>query len=132
MMDKQDRAADFGRRWQEMAGYVYPQYTFLSERDPEFAEAFLTIMSAWRREGPIPAKYKEMMILMGSCVKMQDMAIRTHLRKARALGATEDELLELFEVVLLSGGGVAMVKALGLFMEEIGVVAEMPTGPAWT
>ena len=122
---------DFRRRWAETSGYVYPQYGFLAERDPEFAEAFLQIMKAWRRKGPIPAQYKEMMILMGSCVKMQEMAIRTHLRKARKLGATDAELLELFEVVLLSGGGVAMVKAIGVFMEELGISNDALSGPEW-
>jgi alkylhydroperoxidase/carboxymuconolactone decarboxylase family protein YurZ len=129
--EQQDYVTTFTHRWEAMSGYVYPQYTFLAQRDPAFAEAFLGIMTAWRRAGAIPLKYKEMMILMGSCVKMQDLAIRTHIKKCRALGATDEELLELVELVLLSGGGVAMVKAVGIFMEELGVVDTAPDGPAW-
>jgi len=130
-MTRNNDVTEFGRRWSEMSGYVYPQYEYLAEKDPDFAESFFGIMKSWRREGAIPLQYKEMMILMGSCIKMQDMAVRTHLRRARELGATHDELLELCELVLLSGGGVAMVKALGALMESFGEGGSAPTSPDW-
>jgi alkylhydroperoxidase/carboxymuconolactone decarboxylase family protein YurZ len=121
---------DFRKKWQEMSGYVYPQYEFLAREDPEFAEAFYHMMKQWRKEGSIPLKYKEMMILMGSCVKMQEMAIRTHMTKALKLGATKQELLELMEIVLLSGGGVAMVIGLRVLMELTGE-GGVPASPQW-
>lgn len=123
-------AKEFKKRWEKMSGYVYPQYEFLAKEDPEFAEAFFQIMKQWRKKGEIPLKYKEMMILMGSCVKMQEMAIRTHMTKALKLGATKKELVELMEIVLLSGGGVAMVIGLRVLMELTGE-GQVPTHPQW-
>lgn len=122
---------EYRQRYMAMAGYMYPQFEYIAERDPEFAEAWYTMMKAWRREGPIPPKYKEMMILLGSCMKHQDMAIRTHMKKAMQLGATEDELLNLMEIVLLSGGGVAFVKSVGILMELTGAASSMPDSPSW-
>lgn len=128
--EDEDYVADFSRRWKEMSGYVYPQYEFLAREDPEFAEAFYSMMSAWRREYAMPLQYKEMLILMGSSIKMQEFAVKTHMRKAFELGATKQEMLELVEVVLLSGGGAAMVIALRVLMELVGEDVDT-SGPAW-
>jgi len=125
-----DYSHEFSKKWAKMAGYVYPQYEFLAREDPEFSEAFYQMMKQWRKQGAIPLKYKEMMILMGSCVKMQETAIRTHMTKALKLGATKQELLELMEIVLLSGGGVAMVIGLRVLMELTGE-GEVPSHPQW-
>jgi alkylhydroperoxidase/carboxymuconolactone decarboxylase family protein YurZ len=125
-----DYAKEFAAKWSEMSGYVYPQYEFLAREDPEFAEIWYQMMKHWRKEGAIPPQYKEMMILMGSCVKMQEMAVRTHMTKALKLGATKQELLELMELVLLSGGGVAMVIGLKVLMELTGE-GEVAPKPQW-
>lgn len=130
-MADQAYVEEYKTRYMAMAGYMYPQFEYLAQRDPEFAEAWFSMMKAWRRDGPIPAKYKEMMILLGSCMKHQDMAIRTHMRKAIRLGATEEELLNLMEIVLLSGGGVAFVKGVGILMELTGAHEGMPDSPRW-
>ena len=122
---------EYKARYMDMAGYMYPQFEYIAEKDPEFAEAWFSMMKAWRREGPIPPKYKEMMILLGSCMKHQDMAIRTHMKKAISLGATPEELLNLMEIVLLSGGGVAFVKGVGILMEITGAAESMPDSPRW-
>jgi alkylhydroperoxidase/carboxymuconolactone decarboxylase family protein YurZ len=130
-MTTEDYVDEYRARYLAMAGYVYPQFEYIAEKDPEFAEAWFSMMKAWRREGPIPPKYKEMMILLGSCMKHQDMAIRTHMTKAIRLGATPDELLNLMEIVLMSGGGVAFVKGVGILMEVTGAADSMPAGPHW-
>lgn len=121
---------EFSQRWKEMSGYVYPMYEFLAREDPEYAEAFYGIMKQWRKAGEIPAKYRELMILMGSCVKMQEMAIRTHMKRALQLGATKQEVLELCEMVLISGGGVAFVMSLRVLMELTGE-GEIAPKPNW-
>ena len=76
---------------------------------PEAWGAFQAFDKAALADGAIPVKYKELIAVAVGLTTQCSYCIEVHLKKARAAGATEQELAEMSLVVaaLRAGGGVA-------------------------
>jgi AhpD family alkylhydroperoxidase len=80
----------------------------LGELAPEAFEAFVAFDEAVVKYGVIPLKYKELMAVAVALTTQCPYCIEIHTKKAKAAGATEQELAEttLVAAALRAGGAV--------------------------
>ena len=84
------------------------KFSKLAELAPEAFKLFVTFDEAARKEGAIPHKYKELMAVAVALTTQCPYCIEIHAKKARAAGATEQELAEttLVAAALRAGGAI--------------------------
>jgi alkylhydroperoxidase/carboxymuconolactone decarboxylase family protein YurZ len=82
-----------------------PLWDQLRELDPEFMEAYLTFRSVPQRNGPLPQKYKELILVAinAATTHMYGPGVRRHMRNAIKAGATREELLEAIQLTTVMG-----------------------------
>lgn len=82
-----------------------PLWDQLRELDPEFMEAYLAFRSVPQRNGPLPQKYKEMVLVAinAATTHLYAPGVRRHMRNAFQAGATMDELLEVIQLTTVMG-----------------------------
>ncbi|MGA2297913.1 MAG: carboxymuconolactone decarboxylase family protein [FCB group bacterium] len=69
---------------------------------------FFALDNKTYEEGAIPAKYKELMGLVGSMVLRCNDCIIYHLKNCLELGCTQDELNEAMNIALVIGGSIVI------------------------
>lgn len=67
---------------------------------------FLALDNKTYEEGEIPAKYKELMGLMGSLLLRCNDCVLYHLEKSYQLGCTRNEINETMNISLVIGGSI--------------------------
>ena len=87
----------------------------LQQRDPQFAESVLEQRERILGEGAIPAKYKILMTMIVDAITAHPDGCANIANRARAAGATEEEVTEAVEVAYLFGGTPALVTAVNAF-----------------
>jgi len=117
-------------RIREVPGYVYPFHTYLAEHDFSWLEAHQDWYEQIRAERWLPLKYKELLFITATLLKLFEPGARTHIRKALDLGASSDEILETIEVAAHTGGGAILVLGVRVLIEEVGG-RKLPAGPDW-
>ena len=82
-----------------------PLWDQLRELDPEFMEAYLAFRSVPQRNGPLPQKFKEMILVAinAATTHLYAPGVRRHVRNALKAGATVDELLEVIQLTTVMG-----------------------------
>lgn len=72
----------------------------LPELDPEFMEAYLAFRSVPHRNGPLPQKYKGLILVAinAATTHLCGPGVRRHMRNALAHGATQEEILETIQL----------------------------------
>jgi alkylhydroperoxidase/carboxymuconolactone decarboxylase family protein YurZ len=82
-----------------------PLWDTLREWDPEFMEGYLAFRSVPHRNGPLPAKYKELVLIAinVATTHMYGPGVRRHMQNALKLGATRDEILEVIQLTTVLG-----------------------------
>jgi AhpD family alkylhydroperoxidase len=78
------------------------------ELSPEAFQAFVAFDAAAFKAGSIPVKYKELMAVAVTLTTQCPYCIEIHAKKARAAGATEQELAEATMVAAALRAGAAM------------------------
>lgn len=73
--------------------------------DPEFMEAYLRLRSVPIRNGPLPPKFKELILVAinAATTHLYAPGLRRHMRNALKHGATTEELLETIQLTTLLG-----------------------------
>ena len=92
-----------------------PWIEALQQRDPEFAQSYLSQRERILKDGAIPAKYKHLMTMIVDALLSHPDGVATIANRARAAGASEEEILEAVEVAYLFGGTPALVTAVNAF-----------------
>ena len=87
----------------------------LKERDPEFTETYLAQRDEILKDGAIPAKYKILMTMIVDAIMAHPEGCAGIADRARAAGATEEEIKEAVQVAYLFGGTPALVTAVNAF-----------------
>ena len=87
----------------------------LKDRDPQFAEMYLTQRDQVLKDGAIPAKYKILMTMIVDAILAHPNGCAVLADRARAAGATEAEINETVQVAYLFGGTPALVTATNAF-----------------
>lgn len=90
---------------QRASGDWNPLWTTFSEWDPEFLEAYLRLRSVPFHNGPLPKKYKELILVAinAATTHLYAPGVRRHIRNALQHGATRQEILEAIELTTVLG-----------------------------
>ncbi|MDH3376269.1 MAG: carboxymuconolactone decarboxylase family protein [Gammaproteobacteria bacterium] len=82
-----------------------PIWNHLQEMDPEFLEAYLAFRSVPHREGPLPAKFKELILIAinAATTHLYGLGVRRHMQNALKAGASREEILESIQLTTVMG-----------------------------
>jgi alkylhydroperoxidase/carboxymuconolactone decarboxylase family protein YurZ len=107
------RAEALAARIRRDRGYTYPEWEMASRLDPAFMEAFNGL---YRRSlgvsHALPLKYRELVASALIAYRGEEPSLVHHLRRAKALGATEAEILDAFEATVLPAGALTLLRGL--------------------
>ena len=97
-----------------------PIWDQLREMDPEFLESYLAFRSVPHRAGPLPNKYKELVLIAvnAATTHLYAPGVRRHIKNALAAGATKEEILETIQLTAVLGIHSCNL-AIPILMEEI-------------
>ena len=81
-------------------------YNLVAELDPEYFEKLkgLYVDATFGREGALPRKTKELIMVGITCALRAQRGVRIHSERALKLGATPREVLEAVQVAAIPGG----------------------------
>src|SRR5882724_8478571 len=81
-------------------------YDIIAKLDPEYFEKLegLYVDATFGREGALPRKTKELIMVGICCALVRPRGIRLHSERALTLGATPKEVMEAMEVAAIPGG----------------------------
>ena len=81
-------------------------YNLIAELDPQYFEKLkgLYVDGTFGREGALPRKTKELIMVGITCALSRARGVRLHSERALTLGATPREVLEAVEVAAIPGG----------------------------
>lgn len=81
-------------------------YEAVAELDPEYFAKLkgLYVDATFGRDGALPRKTKELIMVGICCALLRPRGIRVHSERALSLGATPKEVLEAMEVAAIPGG----------------------------
>ncbi len=100
-------ADDAKRALQDVSlGATNKAYDKIAELDPEYAKhlAGLFVDGTFGREGALPRKTKELIMVGITCALHRPRGVRLHSERALKLGASPREVLEAMEVAAIPGG----------------------------
>jgi alkylhydroperoxidase/carboxymuconolactone decarboxylase family protein YurZ len=81
-------------------------YDIIGKLDPEYFEKLkgLYVDGTFGREGALPRKTKELIMVGITCALNRPRGVRLHSERALALGASPREILEAMEIAAIPGG----------------------------
>ena len=81
-------------------------YEIVAKLDPEYFEYLkgIYVDATWGREGALPRKTKELIMVGITCATLHPFGNRLHTERALIAGATPREVLEAMEVAAIPGG----------------------------
>lgn len=87
-------------------GAVNRAYDLIARMDPDYAERLkgLFVDATFARQGELPRKTKELIMVGITCALYRPRGARLHIERALKLGATPREVLEAVEVAAIPGG----------------------------
>ncbi len=82
-----------------------PVWEQIAEMDADFLEAYLAFRSVPHREGPLPQKYKELIMIAinAATTHLYAPGVRRHMRNAIRAGASREEVLETIQLTTVMG-----------------------------
>jgi alkylhydroperoxidase/carboxymuconolactone decarboxylase family protein YurZ len=118
------------QRFIEARGYWHEHWDNLLSLDPDYFEGYLMFSSPPWTNGPLEPKVKELLYisLNANATHLFAPGIRVHMRNALALGATKEEIMEVFEIVSVVGIHTMSV-GLPILLEELAAL-DAPDGAA--
>lgn len=102
-----------------------PIWDQLKDIDPKFLEAYLAFRSVPHRDGPLPAKFKELILIAinAATTHLYGPGVRRHMQNALKVGATKEEILETIQLTTVMGIHSCNL-AIPIMMEELSNVEE--------
>ncbi len=102
-----------------------PLWDQLRTLDPEFMEAYLALRSVPLRKGPLPGKFKELVLVAinAATTHLYAPGVRRHMRNALKQGATLEEVMEVIQLTTLLGIHSCNL-AIPILMEEVAAAAK--------
>jgi len=81
-------------------------YEVIAKLDPEYFEKLkgLYVDATFGREGALPRKTKELIMVGICCALLRPRGVRLHSERSLTLGASPKEVLEAMEVAAIPGG----------------------------
>ena len=97
-----------------------PVWDTLFELDPEYLEAYLAFRSIPHRNGPLPEKTRELIMIAinAATTHLYAPGVRRHMQNALRAGATAEEILETIQLTTVMGIHACNL-AVPILMEEL-------------
>ncbi len=97
-----------------------PVWDLLRDTDPDFLEAYLGFRAVPHRAGPLPPKYKELILIAinAATTHLYAPGVRRHIQNAIKAGATKEEILETIQLTTVMGIHSCNL-AVPILMEEL-------------
>lgn len=86
----------------------------IGDASPELLLAYHGVRAIALGDGALPKKYKELLIVLMSCVEHYDFGIEVHIKNAMAAGATRTEVIDTVRSSQVAGGIVAWLSGFTL------------------
>ena len=101
------------RRGEKRRGFVPYWLRMMADVDVDFLEAYERIyeLTAVRR-GKLPAKFREMIVVAAVAIGGYQPGLKDHIRRALRLGATKEELVEVFQSAYFHTGALTLVHGM--------------------
>ena len=82
-----------------------PLWDQLRSLDPEFMESYLQFRSVPHKNGPLPKKFKELILVAinAATTHLYGPGVRRHMQNALKAGATPEEILEVIQLTTVMG-----------------------------
>jgi AhpD family alkylhydroperoxidase len=104
--------------FKEVFGVLPYYFEMLIHHKPTLLQAYFKMRSENLKEGALPQKYKELMLVCLNAVERYNWGIGVHARAALSSGATKEELLDAMATTIL-GGGIPAFREASLVYEEV-------------
>ena len=86
---------------------------FMAENDIEFLEAYERIYELTAvRKSVLPAKFREMIVVAAVAIGGYQSGLKQHMHRALQLGATKQELIEVFQSAYFHTGALTLVQGM--------------------
>ncbi|MEX0284611.1 MAG: carboxymuconolactone decarboxylase family protein [Paracoccaceae bacterium] len=97
-----------------------PVWDLMAEMDPDYLEAFLAFRSVPQKQGPLPQKTKELIMIAinAATTHLWAPGVRRHTQNALRAGATKEEILEVLQLTSIIGVH-SMTMAAPILAEEL-------------
>ena len=107
------RAEAIVRKGERRRGFVPYWLRFMAEVDVDFLEAYERVYELTAvRQGALPAKFREMIVCAAVAIGGYQSGLREHVRRALRLGATKEELTEVFQSAYFHPGALTLVHGM--------------------
>jgi len=108
-----DRREAIVKRGERRRGFVPYWLRTMAEVDVDFLEAYERIYELTAvRKGKLPPKVKEMIVVAAVSIGGYLPGIKDHVRRALRLGATKEELVEVFQSAYFHTGALTLVHGM--------------------
>ncbi len=107
------RAEAIVRRGERRRGFVPYWLRFMAEVDVDFLEAYERIYELTAvRKSALPPKMREMIVCAAVAIGGYQPGLKQHVRRALELGATKEELTEVFQSAYFHTGALTLVHGM--------------------
>ena len=101
------------RRGEKRRGFVPYWLRMMAEVDVDFLEAYERIYELTAvRKGRLPAKFRELIVVAAVAIGGYQSGLKDHIRRALRLGATKEELVEVFQSAYFHTGALTLVHGM--------------------
>ena len=108
-----DRREAIVKRGERRRGFVPYWLRTMAEVDVDFLEAYERIYELTAvRKGKLPPKVREMIVVAAVSIGGYLPGIKDHVRRALRLGATKEELVEVFQSAYFHTGALTLVHGM--------------------
>jgi len=104
-MELTQRQRELREAFVESRGYWNEFWDGLLKLDPEFFQAYVDFSSVPWKSGPLEPKVKELIYIAidAATTHLYEPGLRQHIRNALKHGATQEEIMEVLELVAVLG-----------------------------
>ena len=108
-----DRREAIVKRGERRRGFVPYWLRTMAEVDVDFLEAYERIYELTAvRKGKLPPKFREMIVVAAVAIGGYLPGLKDHVRRAIELGATKEELVEVFQSAYFHTGALTLVHGM--------------------
>ena len=108
-----DRREAIVKRGEQRRGFVPYWLRTMAEVDVDFLEAYERIYELTAvRKGKLPPKFREMIVVAAVAIGGYLPGLKDHVRRALKLGATREELVEVFQSAYFHTGALTLVHGM--------------------
>ena len=125
------RAEAIVRKGELRRGFVPYWLRFMAEVDVDFLEAYERIYELTAvRKGVLPARFREMIVVAAVAIGGYQPGLKDHIRRALRLGATKEELVEVFQSAYFHTGALTLVHGMIALIDVLKEMEEKKTKTA--